>query len=391
MVLTEHRRPKRLRPINAWGRVLCVGAAFAIICGCDRYPLDTGDRELLELERVWQYMRVFSIYTDRVPNHETALSVRYPEELVAMLRDTLHSPGSSIAQYYGVYTRDYADLLPAETGMKKSRSRAASSSVDAYKLTNEVAYIRIASFEGDTRRRLEDMATTIDGCPSLIIDLINNGGGDLDGCSSAVDLFLPAGITYLTTTYRQNIYTTGDTGTIANKRWRSRRSNDLFEDKQVVLLVNQGSASAAEIFAVALRDGMGADSCTIAGETTLGKSIGQYVFRLFSGAGLKLTGFRFFRTDGSDWNEKGIAPDIVLEKIDPTYLAAADVRNWILAAGELLQPNFTTPGTRATIASIVAETHLYKMPHHASSNTPVADVIVPPKEKPPLSRLNDAY
>jgi hypothetical protein len=350
-------------------------ALLAISC---QYPVDTTDRNLLELERVWQYIRVFSIYTGRIPSHETALDVTYPEEQLLMLHDTLRSPwlsSDSTADTYALYYHRYEDI----PGVEAARvSAAGSRSVEAHALTDSVAYIRIGAFTDDTHQELRSLGSAIERSPSLIIDLIGNPGGDLEPCKESVELFLPEGITYLHTTYRKDVYETGDTGTVTRAAWKTRRGGDIFEGKRVVLLVNRGSASSAEIFTAALRDGLGEERCTVIGERTYGKSIGQYVFRLYSGAGLKLTGFRFYRVGGPDWNEWGIIPD---RPVDGTF------RQWMLTAGELLHPGFgSIPGIRIRIDDIRTAVYSY-----SGAGKPVAGEVRRISDTPPLDHLGSDH
>lgn len=335
MMIPPTRRPERggQAPYGLTAAAAAILVALLVI-SC-QYPVDTTGRDLLELERVWQYIRVFSIYTDRIPSHETALSVTYPEEQLLMLHDTLRSPWKTAADEYALYYYRYEDI----PGVEGSRtSTTASRSVEAHALTDSVAYIRIVQFTDDTHQELRSLGSAIERSPSLIVDLIDNGGGDLEPCKESIELFLPEGITYLHTTYRKDVYETGDTGTVTRAAWRTRRDGDIFEGKRVVLLVNRGSASSAEIFTAALRDGLGEEHCTVVGEKTHGKSIGQYVYELYSGAGLKLTGFRFYRVGGPDWNERGILPD---RREDTRYAASDSVifHRVIFNAATILNPN----------------------------------------------------
>jgi hypothetical protein len=320
-------------------------------CG---YPPDPSERDLLELERVWQYMRAYSLYSTRVPSLESALKYGDPATLLSILPDTLYIHGYDTTvhiAYYDPFCPDLGKRQALQSGAGGGTGLVRAGSVAFRMLTDSIAYVRIDSFTvttDDSLRRFNSMA---DGVPRVIVDLLNNPGGNLDACTACVELFLPAGTPYLNVTYRKDPQALGDTGTVQSETWSARRTGDAWEGKTVAILVDNGTASAAEILTVALRDGLGAGNVSVHGRPTFGKAIGQYSFCLWrsSGAQIVLTGFRFYPVSGSafDYHEKGIQPDdTILGSIPWHYVVSAGKRldsDFENEAGAEVRACFETP------------------------------------------------
>jgi hypothetical protein len=334
-----------------------------------QHPVDTTDRDLIELERVWQFCKVFSIYTQNVPSHSTALGYTYPEQIVADLHDTLRSPWHDTAIAVAAYDPDYNNLTYALASSEEATA-VGSAEVFASELSPAVGYIRIPEFTATTAEELEAIDPAVAAKPNLIVDVVGNLGGDLDGCKASIDLFLPTGAPYVKVTYRKDVLENGDTGTVVKGTWSAQPSGADLEGKKISIVINRESASAAELLAVGLRDGLASGTVRIVGEKSYGKAIGQYVFALVSGAGLKLTGFRFHTLDASlDYHEKGIEPDtLVTGPVDR-----------ILTAGRLLDPTFgSTSGMRSRIQQIIDQTY----PFLPKSRTPVCAKYMPAQDLP---------
>lgn len=157
----------------------------------------------------------------------------------------------------------------------------------SYMLTPETAYMRITDFNRGTG---EEVATEMarlkeQGMKRLLLDLRNNGGGLLDQAIEVGEQFVPKG------------------SRIVETRGRTRSSHQTFygngDDKglnlPVVVLVNSGTASAAEILAGAIQDH---DIGVIAGTPTWGKGLVQTVYSLSYGAGLALTTAKYYTPSG---------------------------------------------------------------------------------------------
>ena len=167
---------------------------------------------------------------------------------------------------------------------------------------NQFGIARISSFQERTAAELRKVVKTFskESKPKgLILDLRNNPGGLLDEAVDVVDIFLKSG-TIVTTESRNK--------EVIDKR--EAREEGMEPTYPLIILVNGGSASAAEIVAGALQDsGRG----VVLGTRTFGKGSVQSVIELSDGSALKLTIARYFTPKGRSIQAEGIAPDIVVE------------------------------------------------------------------------------
>nr|WP_249360580.1 S41 family peptidase [Bathymodiolus heckerae thiotrophic gill symbiont] len=180
-------------------------------------------------------------------------------------------------------------------------------SVKGYLLEENIGYVRISSFQGPTANLLKE---TIDKLvekngnylKSLILDLRNNPGGVLNGAVDVSNLFIDKlGLV---------VYTEGRIKS-SNLKFKTKRG-DILLDSPMVVLVNEGSASASEIVAGALQDHKRA---IIMGSTSFGKGSVQTIIELDEGYGLKVTTARYYTPNGRSIQAKGIVPDIELKNI----------------------------------------------------------------------------
>lgn len=168
------------------------------------------------------------------------------------------------------------------------------------------AYIRISQFQSPTgeelRRHLRkiknDKGTELRG---LIIDLRNNPGGILGSAVSVADAFLESGLI---------VYTEGRAND--SQLEFSAKPPDLLHGLPLVVLVNEGSASASEIVAGALQD---RERAVIMGRQTFGKGSVQTILPMNNKSALKLTTARYFTPSGRSIQAEGIKPDIVIAKL----------------------------------------------------------------------------
>ena len=180
-------------------------------------------------------------------------------------------------------------------------------SVRARLLEPGFGYLRISQFQSKTA---ENMITAIEKLnkeneaplQGLVLDLRNNPGGVLNGAVAVSDAFLKKGMI---------VYTEGR---IADSRLRFNATpDDVLDGAPMVVLVNQGSASASEIVAGALQDHKRA---IIMGVKTFGKGSVQTILPLSSDSALKLTTARYYTPSGKSIQAEGITPDIELESIE---------------------------------------------------------------------------
>jgi len=163
-------------------------------------------------------------------------------------------------------------------------------------LDKNIGYVKIHAFNSDTthdvRREMEDLKAK--GIKGVIVDLRNNPGGLLNEAVSLSSLFIKSGPIVKVKSR------TGKTQTYS--------ANDGADDKiPLVVLVNQGSASASEIFAGAVQDtGRG----VIVGEKTFGKGSVQTVISLDDGSGLVMTTAKYLTPKNRSLSKVGVMPDV---------------------------------------------------------------------------------
>jgi len=184
-----------------------------------------------------------------------------------------------------------------------------------YEKKGDVGYIRISSFSEKTDAGVRKAMTELKKQGSLrgyVIDLRNDPGGLLDQAIAVSDDFLPGGEVVSTRGRRAE-----DT-----QRYNAR-GGDLADGKPIVVLVNEGSASASEIVAGALQDHKRA---TVVGVTSFGKGSVQTIIPLGGqhGGALRLTTARYFTPSGRSIQATGITPDIAVSNLTEKDQAEAD-------------------------------------------------------------------
>jgi len=156
-------------------------------------------------------------------------------------------------------------------------------SLDAsYLLDDSTGYIRINKFSETTYEEFMEALETLQkkGMRQLVLDLRDNGGGILEEAVEMADEFLPGD--------RRIVYTEG---LHVPKREYTCRRNGLFEKGRLLLLMDEGSASASEVLAGALQDW---DRGTILGRRSFGKGLVQEQYPLSDGSALRLTVARYY-------------------------------------------------------------------------------------------------
>lgn len=178
------------------------------------------------------------------------------------------------------------------------------SSVRTRMLEPGYAYLRISTFQANTALDLErKLKDTIkhNGAPlkGLVLDLRSNPGGLLNTAIEAADAFLDEGVIVSTR------------GRLAHSRSEvSAHKGDLLNGAPIAILVDGGTASAAEVLAGALRDHHRA---LVLGSPTFGKGSVQTVLPLDNGDSIKVTTARYYTPNGTSIQATGIVPDVTLE------------------------------------------------------------------------------
>ena len=163
----------------------------------------------------------------------------------------------------------------------------------------DIFVIRLYNFSEDSvlrfRQALREMV--LGGQKKLILDLRNNPGGFLEAAVDIASWFLPQG----------EVVVIEDFGKKAEKRYHRSRGYDIFENLPMVILVNQGSASASEIVAGAMRDH---GIAKLVGEKTFGKGSVQEFLPLTPDTSIKITVAKWLTPKGDQISEKGLTPDV---------------------------------------------------------------------------------
>ena len=172
------------------------------------------------------------------------------------------------------------------------------SSVEGEMLENGIAYIEVTEFQSKTDEQFIAMVEDFksQGMKGLIVDVRANPGGLLTSVVNMLDYVLPKGMLV----YVEDKY--------GNREEYTSKPSCL--DIPMVVLVDQNSASASEIFAGALKD---YEYATLVGKTTYGKGIVQNIIPLEEGDAIKLTTAKYFTPNGNYIHGVGVAPDVEVE------------------------------------------------------------------------------
>ena len=168
-------------------------------------------------------------------------------------------------------------------------------------IPENIGYIRIIQFTPYTDDRVKESVKEFEneGYDSLIIDLRRNPGGLLPAVVDTADLFFSDGL----------VVGTRGRSPGENQRFTAGNGVEVPGEMPVVVLIDEGSASASEILAGALKD---RDRAYLIGETTYGKGSVQQVRRITTG-GFRLTMSRYYTPSGDYIDKKGIEPDLVVK------------------------------------------------------------------------------
>lgn len=166
---------------------------------------------------------------------------------------------------------------------------------------DRIAYIALYHFYGNSSLELKNALreAMISGAQGLVLDLRNNPGGLLDMSIDIASIFVPEGKVIVIENY-------GDSTKYEHKSYGPA----MLKDFPMVVLVNEGSASASEILAGALRDLRG---IKLIGQKTFGKGSVQRLEDLEEGSSLKITIAKWFTPNGYSISDGGLKPDIEIE------------------------------------------------------------------------------
>jgi len=251
----------------------------------------------LEFESVWQFLKVYSIHQQRVP--QNAFVYDSPEEMMESIKDTLRD---------GNYTR--YGLLNHSLSKSRFSGTASGDDVTFYNVNSFTAMITISEFNtGTTYNEFLSVVPLAASYSDLILDLRDNLGGDLKEMGSIIECFLPAGKEYILARERKYDSKTGKAETLEWHPWVTKRdSKPELSNKKLTVLVNGRTASAAEILAAALKDCYPAK---LVGQQTYGKAIGQIILLRRGRPDLHITYLQLRGISFGDYQGIGIKPDSI--------------------------------------------------------------------------------
>ena len=189
----------------------------------------------------------------------------------------------------------------------------------------KIAYIRLKSFnENSDEQLISDVKNFEKNQKPLgyIVDLRNNPGGLLTQAISITDFFLDEG----------EIVSTKGRKRIETRKFFATKGDGI-KGKPIIIITNNGSASASEIVAGALKDHKRA---IILGENTYGKGSVQSIIPLRNGGGMRLTISKYYLPSGKSISEVGVTPDIFVEEINEKFKINTDTDNQLKYALNLL-------------------------------------------------------
>ncbi|MGB3693778.1 MAG: carboxyl-terminal processing protease CtpA [Spirulinaceae cyanobacterium] len=205
---------------------------------------------------------------------------------------TIQSPEKQTSRNVEII-RDRIALNPVSTKLDNSHEEL------------PVGYIRLNQFSANATQELAKAIADLDGqgADAYLLDLRNNPGGLLQAGIEIARLWLDDGTV---------VYTVNRQGMLDS----FAAQGSALTDEPLVLLVNQGTASASEILAGALQDN---GRAKLVGEKTFGKGLIQSLFELPDGSGIAVTVAKYETPNHTDINKQGIAPDLVVSQEPITY------------------------------------------------------------------------
>jgi len=346
VVCPSHATPTNEEPLLPVEQVTAFSKAFSYIK--ELYVDDVTDEQLLEgaIRGMLQSLDPHSTYLDKnamqaIQQSTTGsygglgIEVDSAGELVTIVTPLDGSPADKAGikagdkiimldkkSVVGINTREVVEMLKGDIGtaieitvqrahvekplsFNVTRDLIKLNSVDSKWLTDNIAYIRISQFNSETHLDVKQALMHFIDHPSknlhgLILDLRNNPGGLLDSAVAISDEFLESGLIVST-----------KSRSFADEEYFANPGDSL-KGKPIIIMVNNGSASASEIVAGALRDN---HRGIILGNQTFGKGSVQTIKPLTTQTAMKLTISRYYAPSGQAIQNKGLTPDIEVPEV----------------------------------------------------------------------------
>lgn len=286
--------------VNTSGELTGVGLQIAINPETGKLevvtPIMNSPADLAGIKPRDRIVKIEGLSTDNLTLDEAAAKMRGP---IGSSVTLLISRDDSAEQEVKI-VRDRIELNPVVADLRFSPQGT------------PIGYLRLTQFNANASMELAHAISSLEkkGAAAYILDLRNNPGGLLQSGIEIARLWLNSG-TIVYTVNRQGIQGSFES------------FGPALTDDPLVILVNQGTASASEILAGALQDNHRA---TLVGETTFGKGLIQSLFELSDGSGLAVTIAKYETPSHRDINKLGITPDQVIsqESITRTQIATPE-------------------------------------------------------------------
>ena len=240
-------------------------------------------------------------------DHSPAAGLLLPgDEIIAVEGETVESLGyadavSKVKGEEGSYVSLTVRRDEQELAVSVQRQDIVNTGIYSMRFEG-VGYVRISTFNNATPDAFTSAVTGLigDGADSLLFDVRSNGGGLLNSVTAMLDFLLPS-------------------GDLVSKTGKDGRTTVLYTsdenciDLPMAVLVNESTASAAELFACDLQE---YGAATVVGTQTFGKGVMQTTYPLSDGSSLTLTTDYYNPSSGQNYNGTGVIPDVIRELTD---------------------------------------------------------------------------
>ncbi|MDR2694665.1 MAG: S41 family peptidase [Chitinispirillales bacterium] len=288
--------------------MFAVIAVFALTGGCvhrdsDDFliPADNGGVDNGERYSVWQSLKIYSIYHDRLPDYIGSMT---PNDMFDSIHDTLH--GVRYTEYLSDHLGGSEELFDPNTEF-----------YEPMEFTPSTVYFYLPEFSDTALVFFNEVLPRLSEYPNIIIDVRNNGGGYIGVTDAILGELLPYGTPYLNVRYRDynSRYNAGET---FEDVFSTETPSPALLNKKVAVLINGYSASASEILAAGLKDGAGA---YLVGSNSYGKGIGQLLIPIETRERIRKLSVTFLEISGisertGQYHRVGIEPDQVPADIE---------------------------------------------------------------------------
>jgi hypothetical protein len=332
--------------------VISVSLVVFLFSGCNLNPVSDTWPDQIEFESVYQWIKVYSIYQDsskpedfpdRVDHFsQDPFSFKSPSQMLESIHDTLKGYN---------YTR-YTENPNLYQASSSSGYQLDTSFVRIEKLTDSTVYLAIYGFErGYTYNQFLSVIGKADSFPNIIVDLRGNLGGDLDELDSIAEAFLPRGSKFIKIREREYDSQSKSGYTKDWHPWVTTKYPDpALDKKKISVLMDNSTASAAEILASALKD---CDSAKLIGDRSYGKGMGQRIIVRRNRPAFEITALQIqgMTPRTGFYHEKGIEPDTIpsdLQTEGRKYFPDIDNRNLFYAV-KMLEPGASATSIKMSL------------------------------------------